>query len=147
MIEDLLIGLGLNCGTSKNFNTKIVEAVRRDALQMWYFKTPIRNKDNSSGYMEAQINLFFPVLAVASDISESVAITRLSDIQKEVTPQLIAMLKKFVNIPAATHTVVPFWSNNLNERDERKDFANVRVHLIHLSLTVKYRESWFNCEC
>ena len=147
MIEDLLLGIGLNCGTSKNFNTKIVEAVRRGSAQMWYFKTPVRSKDNGSGYMEAQIGLFFPVLSVASDISESEAIKRISDIKKEVVPQLIAILKKYVNIPASTVTIVPFWSNSLENRDERKDFANVRIHLIHALLTVKYRDSWFSCDC
>ena len=147
MIEDLLIGLGLKCGSLKNFNTAILDAARQNQMQMWYFLTPIKSNDNGSGYMEATINLAFPILAGLGDINELSAISRISEIEKDVKPQLINLLKKYVNIPTATFSVHPFLANEKSERIERKDFAGVRVHIINAVLTVRYRESWFNCNC
>jgi hypothetical protein len=147
MIEDLLIGLGLKCGTVKNFNTIIMDASRQNQLQMWYFLTPIKGKDNGSGYMEATINLAFPILAVQGDINEISALSRISEIEKTVKPELINLLKKWMNVPSSTFSIIPFWSNEKGERNELKDFGNVRIHIINAVLTVKYRETWFNCNC
>ena len=68
ILEKLLIGLGIKCGTVKNFNTAILEAARQNKLQSWYFLTPIKNKDNGSGYMEATINFAYPILSNIQDI-------------------------------------------------------------------------------
>ena len=71
MIEDLLLGLGLKCGSLKKFNTQILEAARLQELQMWYFLTPIKSKDDGSGYKTATINVAFPILADNDDKNEA----------------------------------------------------------------------------
>jgi len=147
MIEKLLIGLGIKCGTVKNFNTAILEAARQNKLQSWYFLTPIKNKDNGSGYMEATINFAYPILSNIQDIDEASVLKRISIFDGDLKMELLNTLKKYVNVPTSTFSIIPFWANEKGERIERKDFGNIRVHIINGILTVKYRESWFNCEC
>lgn len=147
MIEKLLIDLGLKCGSIKNFNSTILDAARQNQLQMWYFLTPIKSNDNGSGFKTATVNLAYPILAGSEDINEASAITRISEFETNLQTELLTILKKYVNVPDSTFSIIPFWANEKGERIERKDFGNVRVHIINGMLTLKYRESWFNCNC
>lgn len=147
MIEKILTDIGLKCGTVKNLNTVILEALRIGDSQSWYFLTPLKVKDNGSGLKEVTFNLVFPILSVQDDISEQAALSRISLFESSYEESLIKFLSKYFLIPSFTFAVVPFWSKDSNERTERKDFANSKVHLISGNITLKYRENWFNCKC
>ena len=147
MIENLLLGLGLKCGSLKNFNTQILEAARLSEPQTWYFLTPVKSKDDGSGYKTATVNVAYPIIATNDDINEAFVISKISETEPALKSELLNLLKKYVNIPESTFAVVPFWANEKSERSERRDFGNVRVHIINGILTVKYRNSWINCNC
>lgn len=147
MIEKVLTDIGLKCGTVKNLSTVINEALRNNDSQSWYFLTPLKVKDNGSGLKEVTFNLAFPILATQDDISEQAVLSRISLYESGHEEALIKFLSKYFLIPSFTFAVVPFWSKDSNERTERKDFANNKVHLISGNITLRYREKWFNCEC
>ena len=147
MIEKLLIDAGFGCGTVKNFNAVILDAQRTDSSQRWYFLTPLKVKDNGSGYKEVSINFAFPIVAALDDIEESAVLSRLSNYESEYGNDLLKFLRKYFNVLSPTYSVIPFWSTNAVERLKLTDFANNRIHLLNLTVTLKYRETWFKCNC
>ena len=147
MIEKLLIDAGFGCGTVKNFNAVILDAQRTNDSQKWYFLTPLKVKDNGSGYKEVSINFAFPIVAELDDINESAVLSRLANYESEYGNDLLKFLRKYFNVLSPTYSVIPFWSNNAVERLKLTDFANNRIHLLNLTVTLKYRETWFKCNC
>jgi len=147
MIEQLLINSGLKCGSLKNFNTQILEDQRRATSNHWYFLTPIKVKDNGSGYKEATINFGFPLNVAKDEVDESKALLRISEIKTDYEKDLIKFLRTLFQVPSYEFSVHIFWANEKGERTERKDIGNVRIHLLNGRVTVKYRDSWFNCSC
>lgn len=147
MIEKLLIDAGFGCGTVKNFNAVILDAQRTNDSQRWYFLTPLKVKDNGSGYKEVSINFAFPIVAELDDINESAVLSRLANYESEYGNDLLKFLRKYFNVLNPTYSVIPFWSTNAVERLKLTDFANNRIHLLNLTVTLKYRETWFKCNC
>lgn len=147
MIEKLLIDAGFGCGTVKNFNAVILDAQRTSDSQRWYFLTPLKVKDNGSGYKEVSINFAFPIVAELEDIEEKTVLSRLANYESEYGNDLLKFLRKYFNVLVPTYSVIPFWSTNAVERLKLTDFANNRIHLLNLTVTLKYRETWFKCNC
>ena len=147
MIEKLLIDAGFGCGTVKNFNAVILDAQRTNDSQRWYFLTPLKVKDNGSGYKEVSINFAFPIVAELEDIEEKAVLSRLANYESEYGNDLLKFLRKYFNVLNPTYSVIPFWSTNAVERLKLTDFANNRIHLLNLTVTLKYRETWFKCNC
>lgn len=147
MIEKLLIDAGFGCGTVKNFNAVILDAQRTDSSQRWYFLTPLKVKDNGSGYKEVSVNFAFPIVASLDDIEEKSVLSRLANYESEYGNDLLKFLRKYFNVLSPTYSVIPFWSTTAVERLKLTDFANNRIHLLNLTVTLKYRESWFKCNC
>lgn len=147
MIEKLLIDAGFGCGTVKNFNAVILDAQRTNDSQRWYFLTPLKVKDNGSGYKEVSLNFAFPIVAELDDINESAVLSRLANYESEYGNDLLKFLRKYFNVLSPTYSVIPFWSTNAVERLKLTDFANNRIHLLNLTVTLKYRETWFKCNC
>lgn len=148
MVEKYLLDLGLGCGSVKNFNTEILKNMRFSNGQKWYFKTPIKITDNN-GLKTATINLAFPFLAIQTDITEADVIKRISLVKTCYENQLIKVLRKKFIVPDYYLAIIPFWANdgNGNERIDRKDFAQTRVHILNAVVNVKYRDSNFSCKC
>ena len=147
MIEKLLIDAGFGCGTVKNFNAVILDAQRTNDSQRWYFLTPLKVKDNGSGYKEVSVNFAFPIVASLDDIEEKAVLSRLANYESEYGNDLLKFLRKYFNVLNPTYSVIPFWSTNAVERLKLTDFANNRIHLLNLTVTLKYRETWFKCNC
>lgn len=147
MIEKLLIDAGFGCGTVKNFNAVILDAQRTNDSQRWYFLTPLKVKDNGSGYKEVSINFAFPIVAALDDIEEKAVLSRLANYESEYGNYLLNFLRKYFNVLAPTYSIIPFWSTTAVERLKLTDFANNRIHLLNLTVTLKYRETWFKCNC
>lgn len=152
MIEKLLIDAGFGCGTVKNFNAVILDAQRTNDSQRWYFLTPLKVKDNGSGYKEVSINFAFPIVAELDDIEEKAVLSRLANYESECRSDLLKFLRKYfkgtrISILAKDHSLIAFWSTNAVERLKLTDFANNRIHLLNLTVTLKYRETWFKCNC
>ena len=147
MIEKLLIDAGFGCGTVKNFNAVILDAQRTNDSQRWYFLTPLKVKDNGSGYKEVSVNFAFPIVAALEDIEEKAVLSRLANYESEYGNDLLKFLRKYFNVLVPTYSVIPFWSTNAVERLKLTDFANNRIHLLNLTVTLKYRETWFKCNC
>lgn len=140
MIESFLIEHGLGCGTVKNFQTEILKNVKLGITDRWYFKTPI--KVSSNGLKTAVIDFAFPFLAKKDDVNEKDVLTRLEVLRKDYENDLIHFLRKhkFIVPPdTASFSIIPFWANEKGERNDRKDFAGIRVHILNAVLTVKYR--------
>lgn len=148
MIENFLLQIGMHCGTVKNFNSSILEDVRRNDFQHWYFLTPIKCTDKANGLKECTVQMAYPFLCANNEISEEAAIQRISDLVPEYEAELLKVLRQKVIAPSYTFSVIPFWANEkASERNERKDFAQTRVHIISGSVTIRFRENWFNCKC
>jgi hypothetical protein len=147
MIEQFLINIGMRCGTVKNFNNSVMEDVRVKDFQHWYFATPFKVTDSGSGLKECTINMAYPFLAANGEISEQAAIERISPLVPEYEAELLKVLRSKVIVSSFTLSVIPFWANEKGERNDRKDFATTRIHIINASLVIRYRERWFNCNC
>lgn len=140
MIESYLIESGLGCGTVKNFQTEILKNVKLGITDRWYFKTPI--KVSSSGLKTAVIDFAFPFLAKQTDIDEKTVLSRLEILREDHENDLLRFLRthKFIVPPDnANFSIIPFWAAEKGERNERKDFQGIRVHILNAVLTVKYR--------
>lgn len=148
MLENFLLSIGMHCGTLKNFNNAILEDVRRNDYQHWYFLTPIKVNDIGSGLKECTVQMAYPFLTANGEISEEAAIKRISDLVPEYEAELLRVLRSRVIVPTFILSVIPFWANDKGtERNERKDFAQTRIHIINASVTINFRESWFACKC
>lgn len=139
--------MNFGCGTVKNFNSEILEAQRLNKPQKWYYLTPIKVKDDGSGYKEVTVNMAYPIPAILADASsEKIAFDRIKNDAQFLQGELIDFMKKYFNVPSHTFSTIPFWANEkTQERDGRRNFGNNSVHIIYGNLTLKYRESRFDC--
>lgn len=138
----------MRCGSVKNFNASILEDMRLSKSQHWYFATPFKVAEKSGGLKECTVNMALPFIAERGDITEQSVIEKLSPIVPELEKELLKVLRKKLIVPAHTIAVIPFWANEKgSERVERKDFGTVRIHIINVSATILYRDSWFTCNC
>ena len=139
MIEYILIKGGLGCGTQKNFATEIMKNIELNKTTRWYFKTPI--KITGSGLKSATVNLAYPFRFKETDIDEKAVLTRLEPDRQAYEQDLLKFLRKFFIVPpdTANFVIVPFWANGEGERNERKDFAGTRIHILSANIVVKFR--------
>ena len=148
MIEKFLIDSGIKCGTLKNFNTTILEDARRSSKAHWYFLTPLKPTDKGgNGFKEVVINFAYPIDAIKQDLTEEDVFKRLSKLNGKYEKELIKFLRKKVLVPSFDLKVIPFWSNDKMPRTERADFGNVKIHIINVIATIRYRDSYFGCDC
>jgi hypothetical protein len=146
MIENYLIKSGLGCGTVKNFQTEVLKNVRLGNGERWYFKTPVIIEGN--GLKKATIYMAFPFLAQPDDYEEKAVLDRLELVRKDYENGLINFFRKnkFIIPPdEQKFSIIPFWAAEKlmaikqNGRDQRKDFAGIRIHILYADLTIKYR--------
>lgn len=133
MIESYLIECGLGCGTVKNFNTEILKNVKLGISDRWYFKTPM--KVSSNGLKSAVLDLAFPFLAKQTDVDEKTVLTRLEILRKDYENDLIHFLRKhkFIVPPdSANFSIIPFWATETSPRNDRKDFAQIKIGRAHV---------------
>lgn len=143
MLENYLIQIGLRCGTVKNFNTTIVNDMRKKDVQHWYFLTPIKAGDKGGLLKEAVVTMALPFLAHNGETTEADVLKRISPLVENVKNTLLCKLRKTVIVPTFEFSIKPFWANETgNERTDRKDFAQTRVHIIQAKLTINYRDNW-----
>lgn len=147
MLETFLLNGGFKCGTIKNLSTVINEAMLTNTQLTWYFLTPLKPKDNGSGFKEVTINFAYPFIAELTDITEDDVFNRLKFLTPDYEKYLLKELKKIFLVPSYTFSVVPFWSNREGIRIDRKDFSNVKIHILSAQLTLRYRDAWINCQC
>jgi hypothetical protein len=148
MVEKFLLDIGMRCGTVKNFNTTIIEDLRKGEDAHWYFLTPIKANENVGGFKTATVSMAFPFFAVREDVTEADVINRLSVLLPEYEPTLLANLRQMLIVPDCTIFPIPFWANESGDsRNERKNFAQTSIHILSAKVTIKYRDSWFNCKC
>jgi hypothetical protein len=129
----------LGCGTQKNFATEIMKNIELNKSTRWYFKTPI--KITGSGLKSATVNLAYPFKFKETDIDEKAVLTRLEPERQAYEQDLLKFLRKFFIVPpdTANFVIVPFWANSEGERNERKDFAGTRIHILSANIVVKFR--------
>ena len=143
MIEKYLTDRGLGCGTVANFSTEILKGLKLGQSARWYFKTPIK----VDGYKlkTAVIDMAFPFVAIPTDIDEKSVLERIEANRACYEDGLMNFLKRNFIVPpnSAKFSMIPFWATETGQRNERKDFAGVRIHIINAVVTVKYRETWF----
>lgn len=143
MLENYLISIGLRCGTVKNFNTTILTDSRRKDNQHWYFLTPIKASDKGGELKEAVVTMAFPFVAQSTDTSDAEVIKRISPLIYSMKNALLCRLRKTVIVPTEEFKVIPFWANDgSGERNDRKDFAQNKVHIIQAKITINYRDYW-----
>jgi hypothetical protein len=148
MIEDILLKMGLKCGTVKNFSSTISEDIRKGDKQHWYFLTPLKTTETTSRLKEVTIKMAFPFLANREDISEAIVYKRLTPFLATYEKELLLHLrKKFKIVIVNEFYPIAFWANEKGERTDRKILGVESVHIIQASLTIKYRESSINCNC
>ena len=149
MVENFLLKIGMKCGTVKNFNSTILNDMRLNGKQHWYFLTPIKTSEDNTGLKTSIINLAFPFISITEDISEA-------DVYKRLTPKissyrndLLSTIRKTLNKTQLIYFYpVAFWANEKGtERNERKDSGNSTIHIFNVQLSIKWRETDFNCEC
>lgn len=146
MIENFLIRSGFGCGTVKNFNTEIIKNMKLKNTDKWYFKTPL--KISGVGLKTVTIDMAFPFQPEKDEMEEKEAITRLSpDLQCYEDSLIFFFRKNNLIVSDASFSFIPFWANESGTRNERKDFAQLRIHILNAVVTLKYRETWFNCSC
>jgi hypothetical protein len=133
----------MRCGTVRNFNASILKDAKRGDFNHWYFKTPVKSTDKGGHLREATIDLAFPFIAKKEDDLEAEIIERLTPIMIEMQDELLATLNRTILTPNFNFSIIPFWANEKgSERNERKDFANTRVHIINAVITVNFRNYW-----
>ncbi len=140
MIEKYLINAGLGCGSVKNFNNEILKNVKLGISDRWYFKTPI--KVSGTGLRTAVVDLAFPFIAKMDDVDEKTVIDRIELTRKSYEDDLLRFLRslKFIVPPdTANFSVIPFWATEGGQRNDRKDFGQLRIHILNANITVKYR--------
>lgn len=140
MIESFLIESGLGCGTVKNFSTEILKNVKLGVTDRWYFKTPIKVSGN--GLKTAVIDMAFPFIANQGDVDEKSALSRLEMVRKGYEDDLLHFLRKnkfIAPVDNANFSIIPFWATEAGQRNDRKDFAGIRVHILNAVITIKYR--------
>lgn len=137
----------MRCGTVKNFNNVIIDDMRKNDGQHWYFLTPIKISEKTAQMKEATIQIAFPFIATNSDISEQIVIERLAPLMPRFENALLKKIRKTLLVPSFTFSNITFWANEKGERDSRKDFGQTRIHILNAQIVVKYRYSWFNCNC
>ena len=145
MIEGYLIDRGLGCGTVKNFQTNILKDLKLGNSTKWYFKTPV--KITGKGLRTATLDLAFPFVSIPSDNDdENTVLQRLELIRKCYEDDLVTFLRnKFIVPPDSINfSVIPFWAAETGSRNERKDFAGIRTHILNAVIVVKYRDSYFD---
>lgn len=147
MVESYLLAIGMRCGTVKNFSNTIVEDMRTNSKQHWYFLTPIKSVDKGSLLKEATIQFAFPFVAIPTDISERDVLKRLEKIIGGYEHSLLIQLKKMLLVQSVTFSIIPFWANEKGERIERKNLGQSSIHILNAQITVRYRDSWFDCNC
>lgn len=147
MLENYLLNIGMRCGTVKNFNNVIIDDMRKKDGQHWYFLTPVKIIGRASNLNEATVQIAYPFLATNSDLTEEDAIKRLTPVLPEFKNSLENELKKMLLLQSATYSLIPFWANEKGDRTERKDFGQTRIHILNAQVTVRYRDSWFTCNC
>lgn len=146
MIENILLKMGLKCGTVKNFSNTISDDVRKAERQHWYFLTPIKTTETPSQLKEATIKLAFPFLANRDDLTEAVVYKRLTPFLATYENELLTQLRKQFKIVTVTEFYpIAFWANEKGERSDRKVLGVESVHIFSASVTIKYRDISINC--
>lgn len=142
IVENFLVDAGLGCGTVKNFNTEIISNMKLKKTDKWYFKTPL--KISGTGLKTVTIDMAFPFQTAINEMEENEAITRLSPDLKDYKTDLKFFFRKngFI-VSNIDFSFIPFWANETGTRNERKDFAQLRIHILNAVVTLKYRDSWF----
>ena len=143
MIEKYLIDRGLDCGSVTSFVSDVLAKMEFNKSERWYFKTPI--KVDGYKYKTAVIDMAFPFVAIPTDIDEKSVLERIEANRAGYEDGLMNFLKRNFIVPpgSAKFSMIPFWATETGQRNERKDFAGVRIHIINAVVTVKYRETWF----
>jgi hypothetical protein len=146
MIEDILLQMGLRCGTVKNFSNVISDDIRKGDKQHWYFLTPLKSTENASQLKETTIKMAFPFLANREDLTEAHVYKRLTPLISTYENELKSHLGKIFRIVIINEFYpIAFWANEKGERSDRKILGAGDVHIFHASVTIKYRTSEFTC--
>ena len=142
MIENYLIQNGFGCGSVKNFSNEIVERSKFGKDTRWYFSTPIKTTVNAN-LAECTLHLAFPFLAQYGETVESGVYAKTTETAQKKYFEVCEFFKEKFLVPKKSVTFVPFWSgSDAEKRTDRKDFANTRVHILAVDLTLRYKESW-----
>lgn len=141
MIEDILLKMGLKCGTVKNFSNTISDDIRKGDQQHWYFLTPIKTTETTSQLKECTVKMAFPFLANREDLSEALVYKRLTPFLATYEKELLKQLRKTFKIVTVTEFYpIAFWANEKGERSDRKVLGVESVHIFQASVTIKYRD-------
>ena len=142
MIENYLIQNGFGCGSVKNFANEVAERTKFAKDERWYFSTPIKTNVNAN-LAECTLHLAFPFLAQYGETVESGVYSKTTETAQKKYFEVCEFFKGKFLVPKKSVTFVPFWSGSDDEkRTDRKDFANTRVHILAVDLTLRYKESW-----
>lgn len=142
MIENYLIQNGFGCGSVKNFANEVAERTKFSKDERWYFSTPIKT-NVSGGLAECTIHIAYPFLAQKGETVESGVYVSTTEAAQQKYFDVCDFFKAKFLVPKKSFTFVPFWSFSENEkRLERADAGGVRVHVLVVDLTLRYKEVW-----
>ena len=142
-MEDYLLAIGMKCGSVKNFSNLIVENMRTNTKQSWYFLTPIKSTEKVGGLKEATVSLAFPILTNRDDISEAAVYKRLTPMLKTYEAELLKALRQRVIAQPIEFFPFPFWANSDGQRTDRKNLSGAMVHILSAKIKINYRDSYF----
>jgi hypothetical protein len=141
MIENFLIAGGLGCGNKDNFKKVVYESMQLHLDPKWYFRTPVGY--TSDGLKSASLDLAFPFLALIDDSKERIEAVeaRIGAVREEYVDDLVKFLRQFFIVPPdeIKSKIIPFWFGEPGYSEETEDFNGIRIHIINVVLTVKYR--------
>ena len=142
-MEEFLLAIGMQCGSVKNFSNLIIENMRTNAKQSWYFLTPIKSTGKVGGLKEATVSLAFPILTNRDDISEAAAYRRLTPMLKSHEAELLKALRQRVIAQTVEFFPITFWANSDGQRTDRKNLSGAMVHILSAKIKITYRDSYF----
>lgn len=142
MIEAWLNEAGVKGGPKANFKKWVLNDQQLHRLPRWYFRTPV--KYSSDGLKSATLDMAFPFQASINDNidDEAPILARLELIKQQYVDDLIDFFRKYgfiVPPENVTATLIAFWAGDTNPKEENRAYQGMRLHILNVVLTVKYR--------
>lgn len=142
MIEAWLNEAGVKGGPKANFKKWVLNDQQLHKLPRWYFRTPV--KYLSDGFKAATLDMAFPFQALIGDNidDEAPILARLELVKQQYIDDLLVFFRKygFIVPPETVNaTLIAFWAGDTNPKEENKSYQGMRIHILNVVLTIKYR--------
>lgn len=142
MIEAWLNEAGVKGGPKANFKKWVLNDQQLHKLPRWYFRTPVMY--SSDGLKSATLDMAYPFPALINDNidDEAPILARLELTKQQYVDDLIDFFRKYgfiVPPDSVNATLIAFWAGDTNPKEENKYYQGMRIHILNVVLTIKYR--------